>query len=182
MARFTYLDKSDVPAEYRDQFRDINLTRLLFHSPRAALSRDAIAQFIRFESRLDPRLRELAIVQVAFSTRSVYAYTHHVKIGFGVGVSEDDVRAVATESAGGVSQLEPLARAVLTAAREMTFELAISDATMAALRESLNDELLIDLMCVIAFYTSTVRLLASLKIDLEPGYAEYLERFPFSAS
>jgi hypothetical protein len=30
----------------------------------------------------------------------------------------------------------------------------------------------------IAFYNSTVRILASLKVDLEPEYRRYLEAFP----
>ncbi len=85
---------------------------------------------------------------------------------------------MAEETAGRPSRLEPLARAVLRAAREMTFGLAISDATFAELRAELDSERLVDLVMTISVYTGVVRLLASLEIDVEPEYQRYLEEFP----
>ncbi len=152
--------------------------RALVHSPDGARAFAALAAFIRFNSRLDPRLRELAILQVGYAARSPYEYSHHVKIGREFGVSDDDLRAMAEETAGRPSRLEPLARAVLRAAREMTFGLAISDATFAELRAELDSERLVDLVMTISVYTGVVRLLASLEIDVEPEYQRYLEEFP----
>ncbi len=179
MARVPYLDKADLRREDQDLLaRDINLVRALVHSPDGARAFAALAAFIRFNSRLDPRLRELAILQVGYAARSPYEYSHHVKIGREFGVSDDDLRAMAEETAGRPSRLEPLARAVLRAAREMTFGLAISDATFAELRAELDSERLVDLVMTISVYTGVVRLLASLEIDVEPEYQRYLEEFP----
>ncbi len=70
MARLPYLDKSDVLPEHQDLLaRNINLYRLLAHSPRAARSLNTLARFIRDGSRLDPRLRQMAILQVGYVTR-----------------------------------------------------------------------------------------------------------------
>ena len=60
----------------------------------------AVARYIRHESRLDPRLRELAILQVGYLERSPYEYSHHVKIGREFGVTDDDIRAIADETEG----------------------------------------------------------------------------------
>src|SRR6266478_5036833 len=139
MARLPYLDRSDLAAENRDLLsRNINLYRALAHSPNGARSFMGLGKFVRHQSRLDPRLRELAILQVGYLTRSPYEYSHHVKLGREFGVSDGDLRAIAEETVGRPTSLEPLAKVVLRAAREMTQDLAMSDATFAALRAELD--------------------------------------------
>src|SRR6267378_965479 len=147
MARLAYLDKADLAAENQDLLsRNINLYRALAHSPNGLRSFSALGKFIRHTSRLDPRLREMAILQVGYLARSPYEYSHHVEIGRDFGVSDDDIRAVGDETAGRPTKLEPVAKAVLRAAREMTTDLAISDATFAELRRELDYERLTDLV------------------------------------
>jgi alkylhydroperoxidase family enzyme len=182
MARLPYLDESDVLPEHQDLLaRNLNLYRLLAHSPRAARSLNTLARFIRDGSRLDPRLRQLAILQVGYVTRSAYEYSHHIRISREFGVSDDDIRAIAEETAGRTTTLEPLARAVLRAAREMTLDVALSDDTFAALRQGLDPERLTDLIITIGHYNCLVRVLAAMQIDVEEEYLPYLEEFPLPA-
>jgi alkylhydroperoxidase family enzyme len=171
MARLPYLDRTDVKPEHQDLLtRNINLYRALVHSPDGARAFSALGHFIRHTSRLDPRLREMAILQVGYLARSPYEYSHHVEIGRDFGVSDDDIRAVGDETAGRPTKLEPVAKAVLRAAREMTTDLAISDATFAELRRELDYERLTDLVLTVGFYNGVVRILATLQIDVEDGY------------
>ena len=179
MARVPYLDKTDLAAENRDLLsRNINLYRALAHSPNGLRSFSTLGKFIRHQSRLEPRLREMAILQVGYLARSPYEYSHHIKIGRDFGVSDDDIRAMIAETEGKTSALEPLAKAVLRAAREMTSDMAVSDATFAALRTELDEECLTDLVITIAFYNGVVRLLATMQIDVEEDYKHYLDEFP----
>ncbi|MDP6342738.1 MAG: carboxymuconolactone decarboxylase family protein [Alphaproteobacteria bacterium] len=179
MARIPYLDAADLAEEDRDLLRrGINLHRALVHSPNGARNFSKVGSWIRFESRLDPRLRELAILQVGYLARSAYEYSHHVKIGRDFGVSDDDIRAIATETGGGDSGLPALDRTVLRAAREMTLDGEMSAETFDALRPHLDEERLVDLTMVIAFYNGVVRLLGSLSIDVEDDYQPYLDEFP----
>jgi alkylhydroperoxidase family enzyme len=179
VARIPYLDKSDLAAENQDLLaRNINLHRALSHSPNGARSFTGLGKFIRHQSRLDPRLREMAIIQVGYLTRSPYEYSHHIKIGRDFGVSDDDIRAIIAETAGRPTALEPLAKTVLRAAREMTLGMAASDETFAALRRELDTERLTDLVMTIAFYNGVVRLLATMQIDVEADYLPYLDEFP----
>jgi len=179
MARVPYLDPSDLPEEHRSLLaRNINLNRALAHSPKGARAFSTLGGFIRNGSRLDPRLRELAILQVGYLTRSPYEYSHHIKIGRDFGVSDDDIRAIAQETLGQPSDLDALAKATLRAAREMTTDLAVSDATFAELRAGLDTECLTDLVLTIAFYNGVVRLLATMQIDVEEDYQHYLDEFP----
>jgi alkylhydroperoxidase family enzyme len=183
MARLPYLDPQDLAPEHRDLLaRSINLVRALAHSPDALRAFHALGQFIRFKSRLDPRLRELAILMVGYLTRSPYEWSHHVKIGRSFGVSDADIRALMQEAEGRESALEPLARTVLKATTEMTRDLGVSDATFAELREGLDEERIVDLVITIGFYNAVVRVLTSLKIDVEEDYQSYLEEFPLPAA
>jgi alkylhydroperoxidase family enzyme len=179
MARIPYLNKSDLSPENQDLLTSaINLSRAMVHSPDLARSFGVVANFIRSRSRLDPRLRELAILQVGYVTRSAYEFSHHVKLARQFGASDSDIRAIAEESAGRDSALEPLAKAVLRAAREMTLDLRVSDEAFALLREHLDHGRLMDLLATVAFYNAVVRILATLQIDVEDDYRKYLEEFP----
>jgi len=182
MARLPYLDKSDLLPEHQDLLaRNINLYRLLAHSPRAARSHNTLARFIRDGSRLDPRLRQMAILQVGYVTRSAYEYSHHIRISREFGVSDDDIRAIAAETAGHPTGLDPLTRAVLSAARELTLDVSLGDDTFAALRHGLDPERLTDLVITIGHYNGLVRLIAAMRIDVEDEYLPYLDEFPLAA-
>ena len=179
MARVPYLEMSDLSVENQDLLRRrISLTQALVNSPNAARAFGALGQFIRFGSKLDPRLRELAILQVGWLARSPYEWSHHVKLGLEFGVTEADIRALIDDSAGKPTGLDTLTRQVLRAAREITTDGDIPDASFAALQAVLGNEQIVDLTVTIAFYNAVVRVLATLRIDVEPDYLPYLHRFP----
>jgi len=183
MPRLPHRLRADLPPEDQDLLaRDIHLFRILAHSPGGARAFNALGRYIRFDSPLDPRLRELAILQVGWLARSPYEWSHHVKIGRDFGVTDDDIRALIAESSGADSGLEPAAKLVLRAAREMTEGLAASGATFDALRAHLDNRALTDLVLVIATYNAVVRVLATLEVDVEPEYLRYLEAFPLPSS
>ena len=179
MARIPYLSVDDLAEEHKALLsRDISLYRALAHSPGMLKNFSRLGGYIRHESPLDPRLRELAILQVGYLARAAYEYSHHIKIGRDFGLSDDDIRAVALETRGEASGLEPVARTVLLAAREMTLDGAVSEATFAALKAELDNECLVDLIVTTGFYNGVVRILESLQIDVEEEYLLYLEEFP----
>ena len=179
MARLPYLDVSDLAPEQRDLLgRPIALAKALVNSPKAARAFLGLGGYIRHGSKLDPRLRELAILQVGWLARSPYEWSHHVKLGHDFGVSDEDVQGLIDDTAGRPNGLDPLAKMVLKAARQMTAEGAVDEATFAALRAELGNELVLDLTLAIGFYNAVVRVLATLQIDVEPEYMPYLERFP----
>ena len=179
MARVPYLNQSDLPPEHQELLaRPIALNRAMANSPNASRAMSVLAMYIRHKSKLDPRLRELAILQVGYLAKQPYEWSHHVKLGREFGVSDDDIRAIGEETAGRPTKLDDLSKTVLRAAREMTNDLAMSDATFAALEKALGREKVIDLALAIAFYNSVVRILGTLQIDVEPEYRRYLEEHP----
>jgi alkylhydroperoxidase family enzyme len=182
MARIPYLEQTDLAPEDQDLLRrPIALNKALVNSPGAARAFSGLGGYIRYGSTLDPRLRELAILQVGWLARSPYEWSHHVKLGLDFGVSEQDVQALIDDTEGKPTSLDPLSKRVLLAAREMTIDGAITEATFTALRADLGNELVLDLTLAIGFYNAVVRVLATLQIDVEPDYMPYLEKFPLPA-
>ena len=179
MARLPYLEPDQVAPEYRDMLkRNTNLHKLLVNSPDMAKAFNGLGNFIRHKSKLDPRLRELAILQVGWMEKSEYEFTHHVKIGKEFGVTDADIEGLFAETAHEQSSLEPLTKAILRGAREMAKNLGMSDATFAEIKKELSDEHMTDLVLTIAFYCAVVRVLATMKIDNEPYYKEVLQQYP----
>jgi alkylhydroperoxidase family enzyme len=179
MARLPYLEADQLAPEYRDMLkRNTNLHKLLANSPDMALAFNSVGNFIRFKSKLDPRLRELAILQVGWLEKSEYEFTHHVRIGKEFGVTDEDIVGLMAETEGVQSRLEPLARAVLKGAREMAHKLEMSMTTFAEIKRHLSNEEMVDLVLTIAFYCAVVRVLATMKIDNEPSYKEVLAQYP----
>jgi alkylhydroperoxidase family enzyme len=182
MARVPYLEVSDLAAEDQDLLkRPITLFKALVNSPKAARAFSGLGGYIRYGSKLDPRLRELAILQVGWLARSPYEWSHHVKLGHDFGVSDEDIQALIDDTAGQPTGLDDLSKLVLLAAREMTVEGAMTEATFVALQGQLGNELVVDLTLAIGFYNAVVRVLGTLRIDVEPDYMPYLKRFPLPA-
>jgi len=179
MARLPYLEADQIAPEYRDMLkRNTNLHKLLVNSPDMARAFNGVGNFIRFKSKLNPRLRELAILQVGWLEKSEYEFTHHVRIGKEFGVTDEDIAALMVETEGIQSRLEPLARAILKGAREITRNLEMSMTTFAEIKRHLSNEEMVDLVLTIAFYNAVVRVLATMKIDNEPFYKEVLQQYP----
>ena len=179
MARLKYLDKSDLAEKDQDLLaRNINLFRALVHSPNAARAFSGLGGFIRHQSKADPRLRELAILQVGWLAKSPYEWSHHVKIGYDFGVTDNDIQALIDDTAGHATGLDETTKLVLQMAREMTLDGGASDATFASLSARMPSELLLDLTLTIAFYNAVVRVPATLQIDVEPEYLPYLAKYP----
>lgn len=179
MGRLRYLDNADLAPEFQDIPRmKSNITRAVAHSPKLARLVAGRGMYLRHDSGLDARLRELAILQVGYSTRSAYEWAHHVDVALSFGVTEDDIRAIATETAGETSHLEPLAVAVLAATRTLTDDLVLPQPLFDTLAAALPTDQLVDLLVAIGEYNGLVRVMAAIEIDLEPEYVRYLDRFP----
>lgn len=176
MARVPYLEQSDLPPEQQDILaRPIALHKALANNPDAARAMNGLAMYIRHKSKLDPRLRELAILQVGYLARSPYEWSHHVKIGRDFGVTDADIRAVTQDED---SAMEPRNRLVRRAALGIARDGDLDDAMVAALREVLDHAEMTELLLVSSIYVGLARFLHVARVDVEEDYMPELREFP----
>lgn len=181
MARVPYLTKDDLEPDDRVLLDGPgNIFRALVNSPKGARAFARHGSYLLRRSTLEPRLRELAILQVGYVTKSAYEFAHHVEMSRDSGVSGDDIRSIAADTAGRETSLSELERAVLSAARQLTLDVSLSDETFATLEAALDRPSLIDLFLTIAYYNGVVRIIAAIDLDVEERYLPYLEEFPLA--
>lgn len=175
-------DNDQTPVSAKERWNlekdPIAINWALANSPKASKALLQLGDFIRFGSNLDSRLRELAILQVAYQSRSSYEWAHHIRICKDFGVTDADIKALIVESSGNDSLFGSFEKAILLAARECVDTQGISEETFMALSEHLNAELFVDLVLTITTYCSIAKLICSLGIDVEPNYQRYLEQYP----
>jgi alkylhydroperoxidase family enzyme len=178
MARVRYVEKHDLAPEFQDILDNpSNLNRATANAPAGRQALMQVGRFIR-NTKLDRRLRELAILQVSYGVRSAYEWSHHIKSGLEGGVSRDDIDALVDFNAGRPAALDELTQTILRATRELTTSIEIQDSTFIALTKYLDIETLTELVITIAYYNASVRIIAALKIDAEQHYLRYLDQFP----
>jgi 4-carboxymuconolactone decarboxylase len=112
------------------------------------------------QSRLEPRIRELAILRVAWRTGSGYEWNQHRRMGGDEGLTDAQIGAVQDGAASPV--WTPTERAVLTAADEMIDAFAVSDETWVVLASSFEPALVFELLFVIGGYLCLAGVLNSI--------------------
>jgi alkylhydroperoxidase family enzyme len=112
------------------------------------------------QSRLEPRIRELAILRVAWRTRSGYEWNQHRRMGGEEGLSHAQLGAVPQGPTSSVWTATE--RAVLTAADEMIDQFTVSDETWAALTSSFEPAPVFELLFVIGGYLCLAAVLNSI--------------------
>ncbi len=177
MARIPYPDPDQAPEPVRDALAGLpplNIFRMLAHAE------TALRPFLRFGGtilgglELDPRLRELAILQVAASTEARYEWVQHVEIGRAVGVSDDLIGAVELGEWGTLGEVE---RAVVAFAAELVATPRVSDETFEAVRRHLSPREIVELMLTVGNYLMLARVMTTLELELDdPAGAQLLDR------
>ena len=177
MARVPYLDAGDLGETDQALLRrPINLFRALANNPDGLREFQRVGEWIRHHGQLDARLRELAILRVGYVTRCAYEFSHHVRIGQEFGLTAGDINLVRRPA--GAPGGDEGAAVVIQAATEITTDLGLADETWQRLVSQVGTGCAVELVLVVAHYCAVVRVLNSLKVDVEPEYERYLREFP----
>ena len=173
MARLPYRDRDHLPEEYRYLFDNLsresgrvgNLFRVMGHSPRLLHQFMRLGNDLRYKTRIDPRLRELAILTVGRLTNAPYEYVHHLAIARRAGVTEEQIDGLAVWERHPAFSAEE--RAVIRYAEMVTREIRVSDEVFDAVHAFLDDEQMVELTLNVAFYNLVVRFLEPMQVELE---------------
>lgn len=148
----------------------LNLDRMLLHSPALAKGWNVFLGCVRNGLELSPRLRELAMCVVAVLNDAEYEFHHHAPEFIKAGGTPGQVEALRHVKVGmcDVDLFDARERAAIQLAIEMTHGVQVKDSTFAAARSSLQaEQLVVELVGVIATYNMVSRFLVALQIEPE---------------
>jgi len=175
-ARVSYLNREDLPEADRVIFDNLaaesggtvgNLFRVLAHTPKFLRRFCSMGNALRNKTELDPKLRELAILTVGRLTDAQYEFVHHCSIARRVGVSREQIEALADWEKS--TQFSDNERAVIRYAVEATSNVRVTDAIWSALKTFLDTPRMMELVQNVAYYNMVVRILVPVGVELEPG-------------
>lgn len=171
MARVRLNETADLPEDQRWLFERmgergpiLNIFRGLSHSPVALRRFMKFGSYLLEEGKLDPKLRELAILRVGALCRAPYEFSQHIAFGRRAGLTDAQIKGVLDPNS---ALFEGREMAVLAYAGELTSDARAADTTYEAVAAFLNDEEVVELTLVIGFYNMVSRTLNALEIDID---------------
>lgn len=151
--------KDALPAESHAAFDAIAAARngvvrgpfaIMLPSPDVALRSAHLGTYVRFESKLTPRVRELTALTVACECAVNYERAAHLVSAPGAGVPQAAIDAVVnrTSEVG----LEPEDANLIRFTRAILNHHRVDDATFSTVRAQLGEQAFIDFMATVGYY------------------------------
>jgi 4-carboxymuconolactone decarboxylase len=145
--------------------RPIHLGATLVHNKAVRSAIQAMSGTFFDPDQLDPRLRELIVLRMAWDTRSQYEWGQHVLAARAVGVPEAEIVAVSRPIGEGAwSQLE---RVALQMVDDLHADDCVSDETWAELASMVDEHHAIAMVGVACCYRMVAGVLNSLGVQPE---------------
>jgi AhpD family alkylhydroperoxidase len=140
----------------------LELYRMLLHSPPVAEGWLRYLTAIRTECALPADLRELVIMRIADINGASYEAEQHAPYATRAGVSAEQLRDLRGWESS--RSFDARQRAVLAYADAMTRRIRVTDQEFRAVREHLDDRLIVELTATIGAYNMVSRFLEALQI------------------
>lgn len=200
MARLPYVTKDDLPERHRpllgsyremgaeytphvadppssgdDDGRDVppRLYQAMVNNPPILEEFRRMASTLRAECGLDERRREIVILTVARETGAEYEWHHHVRIGRAVGLSIEEIRAIADRRRDAFDTSEASLIVYTTHLVAGTVERAHHDAFAV----DYDDRQIVGIAMLAQFYLGLSRVIGAFDIEIgEPFVGWELER------
>lgn len=146
--------------------RLINVYRLLLHSPALAEAWFALNNAVRWNTRLDGRLRELVIIRIGYLCDAPYILRQHIPgLAVAAGVALPECEALRDWRQ--TSLFDARERAVLEYADELTRATRTGDELFMRLKPHFDEGQLVELTVLIGAYNMHARVMNAFELDLE---------------
>jgi 4-carboxymuconolactone decarboxylase len=179
MTRIPYRPVAELGEKARELLRHapINAMRMMAGASQSVFETlSAYSANFYVDASLTGDLREIAVLRAGYIAGADYVTWQHEVIARDVGLSADQVEAIKAGGAQG-HILSPVQQAVMDFVDDVIINVRASDATLAAVRQHLSDEQVIDLIFCTGLYMTVGRLLetAGVERDSQSINAETLQ-------
>ena len=180
MARVPYPDPASLEPDVREtlgKMAPLNIFRMLAGGQGLMPAFLKLGNYLLFKSKLNPILREVAIIRAGVLSKAKYEVHQHERIGRDLGMSEALIKAMHVgPSDPALSEME---RLVMLYTDDVVLNVRASDATFKPLMAKLSLQEMQELTITIGFYMMVSRYLETFDIDIEPAGTKSVA-FPFS--
>jgi len=139
---------------------------MLFH-PEIGTAVQELGRALRFAGKLPPRAREIAILIVAASEKSDFEWAAHAAIGAYLGLSTDEITALARADV--IEFADPIEDAVARAARALVTTGDLDDEHYRAAADALGVRLLFELSTLVGLYRALALQMRLFRVPGPPG-------------
>jgi 4-carboxymuconolactone decarboxylase len=154
-------------ARARGEGRGANLNGTMAHNNKMRAALGAYSQVLFDPELVEPRLRELAILRMAWNTQCIYEFGQHRLIGGAAGLTDFDIEWTTRPLRQG--DWKPVERVVLQMADDLYCDDCVTDLTWTELCEHFSGEQIIALLAVPLSYRLYAGLMNSVGLQLDEG-------------
>jgi alkylhydroperoxidase family enzyme len=145
---------------------NLNVNRMMAHAFPVVDGFARLGWALLRKGKLDPALRELAVLRIGVNCGSAYEWRQHVGFARAVGTREVAIQAARS---GAFAELNELERLVVDFADQIYARQEVDEATLARARQHLDEERLVELTMACGYYVMTAGFLKTFGIEIEDG-------------
>lgn len=136
---------------------------VMVYSPVLGSILEQLGAAIRYRADLSPRLREIAILQVAHAVGSEFEWWAHARIAKAVGLSTAELDALARDSYPGIDEAE---QALVELCRILLGEQSLTDSEFARFRAELGISTILEVTILVGYYRMLAQLMTVFDIGI----------------
>ena len=182
MARIPYFDIDQAQGRAKKAYEKLpklNIFRMLGHSGELVDGFNRMGAQLLYFTKLDPILREIAIIRVGVLSKATYEVFQHERIGRQIGISDAKIAAIHEgPDADAFSETE---KQIMRFTDDVVNNVRASDATYAPLAEKLSHQEMQELTLTVGYYMMVSRFLEAFDVDIEEGAGVSLNKIPGKA-
>lgn len=168
MARIPYFDPANATgraAAWYGRLPPLNIFRMMGHSGELLDGFVRLGNQILAFTKLDPVLREIAIVRVGVLSNAKYEVFQHERISRQVGMDDAKIRAI--HEGPEAAAFNDLEKMVMRFTDDVVKNVRAGDATFKPLAEKLSHQELQELTITVGYYMMVSRFLETFDVDIE---------------
>lgn len=168
MPRLTPLTNAEAPpkaAAEMEKLGALNIFGIMAHADGLLPAFSRFGGYLLNKTKLDPVLREIAIIRVGVLSKAKYEVHQHERIGRQLGMS--DALIAACHEGPSAKALDETQRQVIEFTDDLVANVRASDATYAPLAKKLSPQEMQELVICAGFYMAVSRYLETFDVQLE---------------
>ncbi|MDB5640799.1 MAG: carboxymuconolactone decarboxylase [Hyphomicrobiales bacterium] len=142
-------------------------TGIMLYSPKTSEAQSSVTRYLRNESGIPPRVREIALLITSRCMDQQFEWTAHEPVAVKAGVPRETIDAIKFD--GATAALDATDALVIELGRAVWRDHKVSPELFARARAAFEPHMLVDLVLIMGTHASTAALLTAFNMQLHDG-------------